>query len=173
MFLNFCRIIRRLFDFLQWCYQTFWDAFYLVDNWRTVFALTKLKICAVSEGRLVQLVVYMTANCWALGSSSSWVIYFRHTSHHCCVGFVSTHTGESYAKFSCSWRVNVKLILDTEANVALDPWNRGHGSSLSKSWDLVYKVENCSGKVNFGWILSKLFSTDGTTCGATFNRFYK
>ena len=33
----------------------------------------------------------------------------------------------------------------------------GHRSSQSKSWDLVFKVENCSGDVNFGCILSKHF----------------
>ena len=42
---------------------------------------------------------------------------------------------------------------------------------------LQYKVENCSGEVNFGLFLSyicqKLFSNDGTTFEATCKQFYK
>ena len=43
------------------------------------------------------------------------------------------------------------------AGVALGPMqSMGHRSSHSKSWDLLSKVENGSGEVNLGWILSKL-----------------
>ena len=68
----------------------------------------------------------------------------------------------------------------TESLVWTSPKNpcvsMGHPRSLSKSWDLLIKVENCYGEINLGWILlnsgwilSKLgihivlilFSTDG------------
>ena len=42
-------------------------------------------------------------------------------------------------------------------SLALVPMqSMGHRSSHTKSWDLISKVENCSGEVNFGWILTKL-----------------